>query len=54
MVCMDSGERRYKKGEIIYRAGTFDTHIYNVLFGSVGIYMHYEYQIQCLYKDVSL
>ena len=41
MVCMDSGERRYKKGEIIYRAGTFDTHIYNVLFGSVGIYMHY-------------
>lgn len=41
MVSTENNQRRYKKGEIIYEAGTFDRHIYNVMFGSVGIYMHY-------------
>lgn len=34
-------EKRFKKGQIIYRSGEMDASMYNILYGRVAIYIDY-------------
>ena len=38
---IENEERRFKKGEVLYRAGDFELNMYNILYGSVAIYVDY-------------
>ena len=38
---IESVEKRFKKGEILYRAGDFELNMYNILYGSVAVYVDY-------------
>ena len=38
---IENNEKRFKKGEILYRAGDFELNMYNILYGSVAIYVDY-------------
>ena len=37
----NTGERRFKKGQIICRPGEMEMNMYNILYGSVGVYTDY-------------
>ena len=37
----NTGERRFKKGQIICRPGEMEMNMYNVLYGSVGVHFDY-------------
>ena len=37
----ETGEMRFKKGDILYRVGDFDANMYHILFGSVAVYVDY-------------
>ena len=37
----NTGERRFKKGQIVCRPGEMEMNMYNILYGSVGIYTDY-------------
>ena len=36
-----TGERRFKRGQIVCRPGEMEMNMYNILYGSVGIYTDY-------------
>ena len=38
---IENTEKRFKKGEILYHAGDFELNMYNILYGSVAIYVDY-------------
>ena len=38
---IENEEKRFKKGEILYRAGDFELNMYNILYGSVAVYVDY-------------
>jgi len=37
----NTGERRFKKGQIICRPGEMEMNMYNILYGCVGVYTDY-------------
>ena len=37
----NTGERRFKKGQIICRPGEMEMNLYNILYGCVGVYTDY-------------
>ena len=37
----NTGERRFKKGQIVCSPGEMEMNMYNILYGSVGIYTDY-------------
>lgn len=38
---IENEERRFKKGDILYKAGDFELNMYNILYGSVAVYVDY-------------
>ena len=36
-----TGERRFKRGQIVCKPGEMEMNMYNILYGSVGIYTDY-------------
>lgn len=38
---IETTEKRFKKGAVLYRAGDFELNMYNILYGSVAIYVDY-------------
>ena len=37
----NTGERRFKRGQIVCKPGEMEMNMYNILYGSVGIYTDY-------------
>ena len=37
----NTGERRFKRGQIICKPGEMDMNMYNILYGSVAVYKDY-------------
>ncbi len=44
-------ERTFKKGEIIYRQDDYEACLYDILYGSVGIYLDYGTKDETLLKE---
>jgi len=38
---IETQEKRFKKGQILYHAGDFELNMYNILYGSVAVYVDY-------------
>ena len=38
---IEQEERQFKRGDILYRAGDFELNMYNILYGSVAVYVDY-------------
>ena len=38
---IENQEKQFKKGAILYRAGDFELNMYNILYGSVAVYVDY-------------
>lgn len=41
MTHLQPGEKKFKKGQILYKSGTFELTMYNIMYGQVGIYTDY-------------
>jgi len=41
MANVETRELKFKKGQIIYRAGSFELCMYNIMLGRIGIFMDY-------------
>ncbi len=44
-------ERRYKKGEVIYRQNQYEMCLYDILYGSVALYQNYGTENEILIKE---
>ena len=44
-------ERRYKKGEVIYRQNQYEMCLYDILYGSVALYQNYGTKDEILIKE---
>lgn len=48
----DLPEREYRKGEIIYRQNDYEMCMYDILYGSVALYLNYGEENQILVKEL--
>ena len=44
-------EKRYKKGEVIYRQNQYEMYLYDILYGSVALYQNYGTKDEILIKE---
>lgn len=41
MTNLQPGEKKFKKGQVLYQAGTFELSMYNIMYGRVGVFVNY-------------